>query len=392
MNRLEEYMKCHSDSSVALLYVIDVKNKICKPDRDFYQKLMASPWESLSQSLGLVVNKCDMAVDGNGASSDEEVPDYAKLLADITKETQNYCTPKVMDLSMTDKKKNHPTAKEQWQKVEAYASNALAQLKSRRLINILLSLEKVMDMLWLAVQDDQHLRAELDKRENHLSIAEAKVKRLGDSRDEWVIRRTVEINRTLQQRQDGHFEAILSAGVPHYMRAVGEASLGDVDQQICHYMRTMVANDIQLSAMSSNALAMSLEASQNGKIQRLAQYYGSIRVQASPLFLVFLAFACVRSLVQTTFVDESYVKQRFTAIYEQVIQQVPSKQAAQEHVAMVDQATKQLREKQLSLQCLREEAGSRGFLNDEFKAECSELQEDFATLSTRSKKMVQTDA
>ena len=30
LQSLEEYMKCHSDSSVALLYVIDVKNGICE--------------------------------------------------------------------------------------------------------------------------------------------------------------------------------------------------------------------------------------------------------------------------------------------------------------------------------------------------------------------------
>ena len=399
MDRLEEYMKCHSDASVALLYVIDVKNKICNPDRHFFEKLMTSPWKNLSQSLGLLVNKCDMGGDENGASSEEEAPDYAKLLADITKETQNYCTPKVMDLSMKDKKKDHPEAKVKWQEVDAYAHNAVAQLKSRRLINILLSLEKVMDMLWLAVQDDQHLRAELDKRENHLSKAEAKVKELADSRDEWVIRRAIEINRTLKQRQDGHFDAILSAGVPHYMHEVDAAYLEEVDKKICHYMRTMVANDIQLSAMSSKALAMSSEEHMKefgSKKQRLREKYGVIVAEfASPvlstvayvIYAVDGLLAYVLTLLQTTLVDESYVKQRFTAIYEQVIQQIPSKHDA----AMVDQAMKDLQEKQLCLQCLREEAGSRGFLNDEFKADCSELQERFASLSTRSK-MMQADA
>ena len=395
MDRLEEYMKCHSDASVALLYVIDVKNKICNPDRQFFDKLMTSPWRNLSQSLGLLVNKCDMGGDENGASSEEEAPDYAKLLADITKETQNYCSPRVMDVSMKDKKKNHPEAMEKWQKVEDYAQNAVAQLKSRRLINILLSLEKVMDMLWLAVQDDQHLRAELDKRENLLSQAEAKVKQLLDSKDEWVIRRAVEIKRTLKQRQNGHFDAILSAGVPHYMHKVDEASLEEVDQQICHYMRSMVANDIQLSARSSNALATSLPDYQKEFLrekQRLQQRYGLIVVKiATPFLFAFFAIrhdlVALTSLAQSTLVDESFVMQRFTAIYEQVVAQIPSKHAAEEHAAMVDQATRHLQKQQLSLQCLREEAGSRGFLNDEFKAECAELQEKFASLSTRSKMM-----
>ena len=131
MDRLEEYMKCHSDASVALLYVIDVKDKIRNPDRQFFEKLQRSPWNNLSQSLGLLVNKCDMEGGENGANSDEEPPDYPKLLADITKETQNYCTPKVMDLSMKNKKEDNPAAIQKWQKVEAYAKQCCCTSEMR---------------------------------------------------------------------------------------------------------------------------------------------------------------------------------------------------------------------------------------------------------------------
>ena len=156
-----------------------------------------------------------------------------------------------------------------------------------------------------------------------------------------------------------------------------------------------MANDIQLSARSSNALATSLPDYQKEFLrekQRLQQRYGLIVVKiATPFLFAFFAIrhdlVALTSLAQSTLVDESFVMQRFTAIYEQVVAQIPSKHAAEEHAAMVDQATRHLQKQQLSLQCLREEAGSRGFLNDEFKAECAELQEKFASLSTRSKMM-----
>ena len=43
-----------------------------------------------------------------------------------------------------------------------------SQNKGKRLIQILLSLERIMDMLRLAVQDDEHLRGEIEKRERSI--------------------------------------------------------------------------------------------------------------------------------------------------------------------------------------------------------------------------------
>ena len=152
LHRLDEYMKCHAASSVVLLYVIDVKKAICNPDRQFLKKLMNSPWMKLWQSLLLWVNQCDTGGDGDGVISDEEAPDYAELLDDIEKEASNYCTPAVFNLSMKDKK--NETVLGNWQMVEAKAHFALAQLKCRRLIECLPSLEKVMNLFQSVVEAD----------------------------------------------------------------------------------------------------------------------------------------------------------------------------------------------------------------------------------------------
>ena len=409
MERLDKYMKCHPSSSVVLLYVIDVKNKICSPDRQFLEKLMKSPWQNLSQGLGFLVNKCDVGGDANVANSDEEVPDYPKLIADITKETQNYCTPTVMDLSMKNKKENNPAAIQKWQKVEAYAHNALTKLKGKRLIQILLSLERIMDILRLAVQDDEHLRGEIEKREKHLLLAEDKVKQVTNDKFKWVRRRAKEIKQTLKERQEGHLDAIFQAGVPHYNCRVAEAfGLQEVDKAIHDRIQVMVANDIQLSARTSpiadavagfGAVAGLL--CKVGFVVSTAAAEGAAGLLAatimSPLSLmawglagvvVVLPIAAICASIPMTLVDESYVKDRFTEIYEKVMEEYPDMWAKREHDSIVGQTRTDLQAQRESLQRLQKEAGTRGFLDDEFKAECSELQEKYGSLTKRCNTML----
>ena len=410
MERLVKYMNSHSASSVVLLYVIDVKNKICNPDRQFLEKLMKSPWQNLSQGLGFLVNKCDVGGDTNVANSDEEVPDYPKLIADITKETQNYCTPTVMDLSMKNKKENNPAAIQKWQKVEAYAHNALTKLKGKRLIQILLSLERIMDMLRLAVQDDEHLRGEIEKREKHLLLAEDKVKQVTDDKDEWVRRRAEEIKQTLKERQEGHLDAILQASVPHYNCRVAEAfGLREVDTVIHDRIQVMVANDIQLSAGTSLPIADAVAgisavtgliyavgfvvaaAATDGVVGLLAAtIMFPVTVMAGGVagMVVVLPFAIIGAVIPMTLVDKSYVRDRFTKIYKKVMKEYPDKCAKHEHDSIVGQTKTVLQAQRESLQHLQKEAGTRGFLDDEFKAECSELQEKYGSLTKRCNTML----
>ena len=74
IDRLNEYLKSHPSSSVVLVYVLDVNDKICNSDHQFFVKLMSSPWTELSQKLLLVVNKCDIEVARNPLDSEEETP------------------------------------------------------------------------------------------------------------------------------------------------------------------------------------------------------------------------------------------------------------------------------------------------------------------------------
>ena len=400
MDRLEEYMKCHSDASVALLYVIDVKDKIRNPDRQFFEKLQRSPWNNLSQSLGLLVNKCDMEGGENGANSDEEPPDYPKLLADITKETQNYCTPKVMDLSMENKKEDNPAAIQKWQKVEAYASNAVAQVKCARLEKILPQLGKVMKTLQLVVKGDQDLRAEQDK----LSQYEAKVEQLVKGKEEWIRRRAEEIQQILRRRENEHLQAVLAAGVPHYKSPVDQGGLDEVDQAICRLIQTMVVNDVQLSVRLSSLVVETFHTLKSGdpevviisaSVWRLTLILCPAGGVLPAVVTTCLVIATLNTLVRTIysffstmFVDETYVKTRFAQIYQQVIEEHPGSRASLEYDSRVSDAKKDLEERRASLTHLREEAGLQGILDDEFEKECAELQKKFASLTNLYYQMI----
>eukprot|EP00435_Cladocopium_sp_Y103_P026095 s2920_g6.t1 len=315
-----------------------------------------------------------------------------------------------MDLSMKDKKEGNPAATQKWQKVETYAHNALTKLKGKRLIQILLSLERIMDMLWLAVQDDEDLRAEMEKREKHLLLAEDKVKQVTDDQDQWVRRRAEEIKQTLKERQNGHLDAILQADVPHYNRRVAEAfGLKEVDKAIHDRIQVMVANDIQLSAQSSLPIeeAVSVFGALTGVLSAVtfavsaAAAEGAAGLVAatlvSPVTLlagmvagvaVVLPVAAIGAVIPMTRVDESYVRDRFTKIYEKVVEEYPDKCAKHEHDSIVGQTKTDLQAQRESLERLQKEKGSRGFFDDEFKAECSELQEKFSSLMKRCNKML----
>ena len=71
MQVLESYTKQHPAHAAVLVYVLDVKNKICNSDRSFFQELMRSSWMPLSQGLHLLVNKCDAVPDGQDDSDEE---------------------------------------------------------------------------------------------------------------------------------------------------------------------------------------------------------------------------------------------------------------------------------------------------------------------------------
>lgn len=386
LERLDGYMQCHAASSVVLLYVIDVKKNIGNPDRQFLQKLMKSPWMKLSQSLHLLVNKCDTG-GGDGAISDEEAPDYAELLIDITEEASNYCTPAVFDLSMKDKRKNE-TALGNWQKVETNAHFALAQLKCRRLIECLPSLEKVMNLFHVVEAEDE--RRLCDEVKRRLREAKKALEKLEADQDQSVKTRAAEIRKTLEEKRDAHFKAILKA-VPYRNCWVGGSKLQKVEKSIQSCIQVMVANDSLTSARFSEAPggAGSILVLAIGSYAVLAIFTTvSLAIVASiPAVIIgvsihfFLASAlsvCACNEDGTTFVDD-YVRDRFTAIFEKVLQDYPELQAAQEFdfmVDMVDKAKKDLKEQEDSLKQLH----LSNSLDAKFKHECSQLTKEFESV------------
>ena len=78
MEAFQTYMQEHSCEDVVLLYVLDVKSKLCDSDVRFFTQLFQSAWAPLSQGLPLLVNKCDMLQDSkkqDEESAEEEPPD-----------------------------------------------------------------------------------------------------------------------------------------------------------------------------------------------------------------------------------------------------------------------------------------------------------------------------
>jgi len=386
LERLDEYMQCHAASSVVLLYVIDVKKKIGNPDRQFLQKLMKSPWMKLSQSLLLLVNKCDTG-GGDGAISDEEAPDYAELLIDITEEASNYCTPAVFDLSMKDKRKNE-TALGNWQKVEADVHFALAQLKCRRLIECLPSLENVMNLFHVVEAEDE--RRLCDEVKHRLCEAKKALEGLEADQDQSVKLRAAEIRKTLEEKRDAHFKAILKA-VPYRNRWVGWSKLQEVEKSIQSCIQVMVANDSLTSARFSEALGgegLALAASGSYAVLAIFTTVSLAMVASIPAVITLVSIHAIFSASAlfvyayndgnedgTTFVDE-YVRDRSTAIFEKVLQDYPDLQAAQEFDFMVDKAKKDLKEQEDSLKRLHLSYP----LDAKFKHECSQLTKEFESV------------
>lgn len=394
MERLDEYMKAHSADSVALFYVIDVNNKIRVPDRDFFRKLIKPPWQSLSQNLVLMVNKCDLGSTGNGVTSDEEVPDYAKLIDDITREAQNYCTPKVISISMKDKKMNHPSALSKWEEVEAKACVAIRQLKCKRFIKVLVSLEKATHVLECVMKNDQELRAELDHRRSCLDKAEAVVERLKAGKDQRVANRAAEIRSVLVEKQEEHLQALLRTNVPNHWMSPGNLKMFRED--VCQIIQDMVANDIQRSAATSDEVSVvmrvlavaSAVAAVGAMTTELASSLGLLAATgwcppALAVGGVVVGAACLKWLVSIVrdgaMVDEGYVKRLFADLYTEVIKTQPSEAAEAEYVSIWNQAKEAMTEQQNLSRLLEKEAGLH-CLDANFKDECSQLLQELAIL------------
>ena len=392
MQTLEKYMEAHPASSVALFYIIDVKNKICNPDRQFLQKLMASPWVELSQKLRLLVNKCDIGGGGNGASSDEETPDYEKLLSDITQEAKNYCTPKVWDLSMKDRKK-HETAALKWQKAETDARSAVAHLKACRLAKCLQVLQKAMETLEWAVADDEKRRATLDEKAADLKTAEDALQRLDRSASKNKKSREGEILMFLNERRNEHLTAIENAGVPYFGSILRQKKyLDEIDDFIVEKLKVMVVNDIQVSAQSSQTLEKMMEEARSAMAPSEHNYWiwefggaafwwglAAMLVGAVAAGIIILLGSLTRVIVGTH-VDSDYVANRFYALYDALLKQLPASASEKEIDHVLKQATQGVEDKQKCLDDWKAEMDSHGMLDPETKKECSELQEDFAAL------------
>ena len=360
MQVLESYMKQHPAHAAVLVYVLDVKNKICNSDRSFFQELMRSSWMPLSQGLHLLVNKCD-AVQGSETDEDEPPPPYQSLMEDIEQDACNYCTPKLFPLSMKDRKAGLEDAVFKWDAVVADLRSALTNRKSLRLRRSSDDLRVVMQQLESKLNDSER---RVEEMQSQIEEAEASRKQFKTSsfKDSFVSQRAKEMRDVLEERREDHLQAVFRS-TPHLNRRVGEEQLKEVDQFIGSSVQVMIANDIQASANMSSALASAV--SSLGFVAGIGSLLVLVEEGAGAAAAVLLlgpaavAAACVIAagtaivglwcLFAGTLVSEDHVRQRFHEFY---LQQVDK--------------TKELAEKEYTTLCeakSREVSGIEGFLD-----------------------------
>ena len=173
--------------------------------------------------------------------------------------------------------------------------------------------------------------------------AAARVQGLRNNERDWVARRAAEIHQILEERQEEHLNAILRAGVPHFLQHVQQDGLDEVDEAIRKLLQVLVANDLYISGGSS-AVWQWLGAFLSGSMR----FVQEVAMCSTCIVCVAIVHALPipRSLsdlildgvlphlvtLVVTLVDESYVGQRFSEMYRVVLEEYPSRCALHEHV------------------------------------------------------------
>ena len=353
MQALEAYMKQHPAHAAVLVYVLDVKNKICNSDRNFFQELMRSSWMPLSQGLLLLVNKCDADRDGQG-DSDEEPLDYGELLQDIEQEASNYCTPKFSDLSMKDRKKGLEQAVQKWNAVAVTLRTALSLHKSHRLQASSDLLQTVMVALESKVGDAEEQADEMRKQELAIEQAESELLQFKKTRYFFVSGREQEIKNKLEARRAEHLCALLRSPIPHFNSYAIKEELKEVNEAIAKSVDVILLNDVLQVAKESDWLkrfvrvvALSVHFSIS------ATAVGFLAGQFLPAVPPAIFFAALIVATSCTKVDEAYVTKRFNAIYNQRVGR-SKKVAVKEFGLLQEQKSRKLQELKESLAAFRE--------------------------------------
>ncbi|CAE7933280.1 unnamed protein product, partial [Symbiodinium necroappetens] len=366
MQVLEAYMKQHPAHAAVLVYVLDVKNKICNSDRSFFQELMRSSWMPLSQGLHLLVNKCDADRDGQG-DSDEEPLDYDELLQDIEQEASNYCTPKISDLSMKDRKHGLEQAVQKWNAVVVNLRTALSLHKSRRLQASSDLLQTVMVALESKVGDAEEQAEEMRKQELAIEQAESELLQFKKKKYFFVSGREQEIKNKLEARRAEHLHAILRSPIPYFNSYALETQLKEVDKAIAKSVEVILLNDMLQAATESVwhwvrtfrmiALCGALLAGSNSTAAFAfagAAALGVLAAAATLSTVIGAAVICsAAARMSWTKVDEAYVTERFHVIYDRWVSQ--SKEVAvKEFGLMQEHKSCELKELKESLAAFRD--------------------------------------
>lgn len=355
MQVLEAYMKEHPAHAAVLVYVLDVKNKICNSDRSFFQELMRSSWMPLSQGLHLLVNKCDAAPDGH-CDSDEEPPEYGELMQDIEQEASNYCTPNISDLSMTDRKKCLEQAVKKWNAVVASLRTALSVHKSRRLQASSDLLQTVMISLESKMGDADDQAEEMRKQELAIEQAESELRQFEEKKYFFVSGREQEIKNKLEARRAEHLNAILRSPIPHMNFYALGAELKEVDEAITKSVEVMLLNDVLQAAEESVWLDRGywlMAFCLSTVLSKALSVYSNLAVLAALIALDLSILAALFWWGMLSKVDEAYVTQRFHAIYDQRVAQ--SKEVAVKEFGLLqEQISCKLQELKGSLAAFRE--------------------------------------
>eukprot|EP00971_Amphidinium_carterae_P334724 6470162-Amphidinium_carterae.1 len=136
---------------------------------------------------------------------------------------------------------------------------ALTDLKQARYKHCLAQAQIVMQTLVAAVVESGQTSASIQEALERVNDRRAE---LAEKQQEWenyVMRRTIEVSRELNDRKQDHCEALLAHNVPHEgQRVCFPWEFREVDESIELAVRCMLRNDIAVSQATSVVLVRSL--------------------------------------------------------------------------------------------------------------------------------------
>ena len=311
--------------------------------------------------------------------------DYDELINDIKVDAGNYCTPKVMRLSMKDRKASVQQALSDWDKIQLEVTKALSTKKSYRLQQSLSAISQVMWRLETKMSEVEVQLARRREYEASLAGARCGLDRVARDAARQVQLIAEELRVMHEDRKEEHLRALLRGELPHWGQTVSGPQLADVRRAIAERLEGMVANDMFARVELSSALSMLWEIMGSFSLSdwirgapASVSLVGSLAsalaaAAASKVFALFggpmLAFE----------INEAFVTQEVDAYYNDILSRV-EEDAMREYQGLLSSACAEVETQERLLGSLKA-ADLQELVNEGFTSTFSELGAEYQAVS-----------